>query len=316
MDYVKLGNTGILVSRLCFGSLTMGPLQANLTISEGANLIEYAFEQGVNFLDTAEIYDNYGYIKKAFENIKRDKYIISTKSYSYSKETAEVSLKKALDGIGTDYIDIFLLHEQESEYTIKGHYEAIEYFLKAKEKGIIRALGISTHNVAGVNAICKYDELDIIHPIINKIGIGIQDGTVEDMLKAIKAAYDKGKGIYAMKPLGGGHLIKDVESSFNYVRDIPFIHSIAIGMQSLEEIDGNVSLINNGYIPNEIKKKIDKKQRRLQIADWCIGCGACVSTCKNDGIEIIDGKAQPIKGKCIFCGYCAPKCPEFCIKVI
>lgn len=316
MKYNKLGNTDISVSRLCFGSLTISPLQANLSIKEGAKLIEYAFDKGVNFLDTAEIYENYEYIKEAFKNIDRHKYIFATKCYAYSKETAEYSLKKALKEVDTDYIDIFLLHEQESEYTIKGHYEAIEYFLKAKEKGIIRALGISTHTVAGVKGICKYNELDIIHPIINKLGIGIQDGNVEDMLTSIETAYNKGKGIYAMKPLGGGHLIKDVESAFNFVRDIPHIHSIAIGIQSQDEVDANVSLINNGFIPEDIKAKIEKQHRRLQIADWCIGCGECVSTCRQNGIEIINGKAQPVKDKCIFCGYCAPKCPEFCIKVI
>ncbi|KNF09882.1 aldo/keto reductase [Gottschalkia purinilytica] len=316
MEYTLLGKTGIKVSKLCFGSLTMGPLQANLSINEGANLIKYAFDNGVNFLDTAEIYDNYLYIREALKDIRRDEFVIATKSYSYSKETAERSLAKALEEIGTDYIDLFLLHEQESEHTIRGHYEAIEYFLKAKEKGIIRDIGISTHRVEGVIAFNKYDELSVIHPIINKIGIGIQDGNVEDMLDAIEKSHKLGKGIYGMKPLGGGHLIKSVEEAFNFVRDIPYIHSIAIGMQSPEEIDANINLINYGYIPKNIKEKIIKKDRKLQIADWCIGCKACMNTCKHGGIEMVADKATPIKDKCVLCGYCAPKCPEFCIKVI
>ena len=315
LDKILLGNTGIEVSRLCFGSLTMTPFQANLTVEEGAYLIEYAYEKGINFLDTAEIYENYQYIKKALKNIKRENYNIATKTYAYTKEMAKDSLDKALKELGTDYIDIFLLHEQESIHTVKGHFEAIEYFLKEKEKGKIRAIGISTHRVAGAEATRDIKEIEIIHPIINKYGIGIQDGTVEDMLKVLEEIHHKGKGIYAMKPLGGGHLIKEMESAFNYVKSIPFIHSIAIGMQSTDEISANISLMENGYIREDLKSRTSKKKRRLIVADYCIGCGNCVKRCRQDGIEIIDGIATPNEN-CILCGYCAKTCPEFCIKVI
>jgi aryl-alcohol dehydrogenase-like predicted oxidoreductase len=98
MDYRNLGNTGLKVSRLCFGSLTIGPLQANLPLEEGVRVLETAFERGVNFIDTAELYDNYSYIGRAVKS-RRNEIIISAKSYAYSKETAEQSLRKALDEI-------------------------------------------------------------------------------------------------------------------------------------------------------------------------------------------------------------------------
>nr|WP_250160186.1 aldo/keto reductase [Caloranaerobacter azorensis] len=72
MEYRNLGKTNIKVSRICFGSLTMGPLQANLPIETGANIIKYAYERGINFLDTAELYDNYEYIKEALKTIPRE----------------------------------------------------------------------------------------------------------------------------------------------------------------------------------------------------------------------------------------------------
>ena len=142
-----MGRTGIRVSRLCFGSLTLSPLQANLSVKEGAGLIERAMERGVNFLDTAELYDNYEYIGEVMKGKPRDRLIIATKTYAYTGGMAKESLKKALNETGLDYIDIFMLHEQESGLTIKGHYEAIEYFLKARENGYIRAFGVSTHHV-------------------------------------------------------------------------------------------------------------------------------------------------------------------------
>lgn len=315
MEKIYLGNTGIQVSRLCFGSLTMTPFQASLSIEDGAYLIEYAYNKGINFIDTAEIYENYEYIKTALKGIKREDFVITTKTYAYTKEMAKESLELALRELDTDYIDIFLLHEQESIHTIRGHFEAIEYFLKAKEEGKIRSIGLSTHRISGAAAAREVKEIEILHPIFNKYGIGIQDGNVEEMLEEINKVNSLGKGIYAMKPLGGGHLIKEAESAFNYVKSIESIHSIAIGMQSIEEIDANISLMEKGYIPKEIKSKLGSKRRKLIVAEYCRACGNCVNRCNQKGIEIINGIATPNEN-CILCGYCAKVCPEFCIKVI
>lgn len=294
----------------------MSPLQMDLSFEKGAELLYYAYQKGINFLDTADYYNNYGHIKKFLELIKnRNDYVIATKSYAYSIETAKKTLNRALNEMNTDYVDLFLLHEQEGDLTIRGHYEAIEYFLKQKEKGIIKEVGISTHFVEGVKAMNKYPELKIIMPIINKSGIGIIDGTRQEMESAIKEAYTLGKGVYAMKPFGGGHLIEQAEESFNYVRQLDGIHSIAVGMQTKAEIDANCELINYGYISDETAAKIDIKTRKLHIADWCQGCGKCVEACQQKALKIENKKAIVNQEKCVRCGYCAKRCPEFCIKV-
>ena len=315
MEYRRLGNTNIDISRLCFGSLTISPLQAHLSIEEGAKIIETAMDLGVNFLDTAELYQNYEYIKKAISK-KREKIVISTKSYAYSSEGAEKSLLKALKEIGTDYIDIFLLHEQESEHTIRGHFEALEYLIKAKQKGLIRAIGISTHAIAGVRAACKYNEIEVIHPIVNKNGLGIIDGDISQMLKAIENAYNKGKGIYAMKPLGGGNLNKNISECFSFVLKNPHIHSIAVGMQSQEELMCNTLIFENKEVPKEVTSKINNRIRRLLIDFWCKGCGACVNACSQGALKIVDDKVYVDNEKCLLCGYCGAYCSEFCIKIV
>ncbi|MDY0234559.1 MAG: aldo/keto reductase [Gudongella sp.] len=315
MEKRLLGNTGIEVSRLCFGSLTMTPFQANLSIEEGAELIRYAYNKGINFIDTAEIYENYEYIREALKSIRRENYVITTKTYAYTEELARTSLEKALTELDVDYIDIFLLHEQESEHTIRGHYPAIEYLLEQKKAGKIRAVGISTHKIAGVRGMMKYPELDIIHPIVNKNGIGILDGTLQEMLDALEKLHNMGKGIYAMKPLGGGHLITKAEESLRFVLEKPYLDSIAIGMQSKDEIDANIEMLENGYIDNITSEKLRKKDRRLIVHDYCTACGSCVERCQHGGISIVDGRATPNEN-CVLCGYCATVCPEFCIKVI
>lgn len=314
MEYNYLGNSGLLVSKLCFGSLTLSPLQAKLPIEEGAELLQEAFNRGINFVDTAELYNNYEYIKHAVKGI-RNKIIISTKSYAYSSETAEASLQKALKELNTDYIDIFSLHEQESEHTLRGHQEAIEYFIKAKEKGYIRAIGISTHNVAAVEASLKYPEIQVIHPIINIAGLGIVDGGIDEMLQAIENAAKAGKGIYSMKALGGGNLIHSAKECFDFVLSNKNIHSVAVGMQSKAEIINNIAVFEGLEAPVEIKNQINNVKRRLLIDTWCIGCGNCIDKCQQKALRLIDGKVQVNSDKCVLCGYCSAYCADFCIKI-
>ncbi|MDI6705325.1 MAG: aldo/keto reductase [Bacillota bacterium] len=316
MDYRELGRTGLKVSRLCFGSLTMGPLQANLSVGEGAGLIEYAMDKGINFLDTAELYDNYRYIKEAIKGRPREDLIIVTKTYAFTAELADRSLRKALKEMSLDYVDVFMLHEQESELTLRGHYEAIEYFLKAKEKGDIRHFGISTHSIRGVSDSIKWNEIEIIHPIVNKSGLGIVDGGIQEMLDAVEKAYLAGKGIYAMKPLGGGNLIPQFRECIEYVLEIPFIQSVAIGMQCREEIDVNVAIAEGQSADPELERVLSERKRRLHIAKWCEGCGRCVEACGQGALFVDGGKVRVRHEKCTLCGYCASKCSNFCIKVV
>ena len=303
------------VSRLCFGSLTIGPLQAGLGLEEGASVIKAAFDMGVNFIDTAELYETYDYIRKAVKG-RRSDIVISTKCYAYTREGAEKSLKKALDEMDTDYIDIFSLHEQESELTLKGHMEATDYFIRAKEKGLIRSFGISTHAIAAVKASLKYKEIEVLHPILNMKGLGIIDGSIDEMLDAVDKAYKAGKGIFSMKPLGGGNLIGEYAECFDFVLSNNNLHSIAVGMQSIEEVTNNVMIFENKKVPEDIRKRIKNKKRRLMIDYWCTGCGRCSKKCVQKAITIENGKAVVNPDKCVLCGYCSAYCPDFCIKVI
>lgn len=191
----------------------------------------------------------------------------------------------------------------------------MEFFLSAKQKGLVRAVGVSTHNIQVVEACSAMREIDVIHPIINKFGIGIGDGTVEEMLQAVKTAYDNGKGIYSMKPLGGGNLINRFEECMDFVLDIPFIHSVAVGMQSVEEVAFNVSVFERKTAPEELAGVLRKKKRRLHIEYWCEGCGRCVDRCGHGALKVAGGKAVVNQERCILCGYCGSACPQFAIKI-
>ena len=314
MQKVKLGRSGLTVSRLCFGTLTMSPLQRGLTPEEGAKLLVYAYERGVRFLDTADLYGTYPHIRLALRDAPD--YVISTKAYCYDEKTAQEALERAYRGVGRDFIDLFMLHEQESLYTLRGHEEALRYLADQHDKGHIGAVGVSTHFCACVNAAPRFPMIDVIHPLINAAGIGIQDGTREDMETAIRAARERGIGIFAMKPLGGGHLIDGSREALEYALNSPLLDAVAIGMQSIEEIDADVAAFEGSAQASDKLEKLRHRQRQIMVHDWCEGCGRCRDRCRQHAIEIVDGRARIDSSKCVFCGYCAKVCPQFCIKVI
>ena len=314
MEYRKLGRTGLTVSQLCFGALTVGPLQARLPLRDGAAVIRAALDGGVNFIDTAELYQTYDYIHQAIQGHKD--VIITSKSYAWTYEGMRESVEKACQSLGRDYVDIFLLHEQTSRLTLKGHQEALRYLIDAKQQGIIRAIGVSTHTVDVVRAVAMMDEVDVIHPILNMVGIGIIDGTVEDMLIALAFAAVQGKGIYTMKALGGGHLSHSSLQAIKWILSQKHIASIAVGMQSIDEVLFNIAAFGQQAIDVNLALRITARQRRLLVEDGCIGCGRCVLKCPMEALYLEEDQVHVDMSKCILCGYCGAHCPEFALKIV
>ena len=314
MKINALGNTGIKVSRMCFGSLTIGPLQKNKTLLESREIIAAALDCGVNFFDTADLYNNYDHLRAVIQ--MQPDAVIATKSYDYTAAGVRSSLNRALTELGRDYVDLYLLHEQESRKTIEGHWEAIEALIAEKQAGKVRAIGISTHRVEGVYGANLFPELDVIHPLLNLTGIGIEDGTAEEMAAAIHQAKKLGKGIYGMKPLGGGNLLSRKRASFEFVLSNTDLDAIAIGVQSVSEVLYNVKKFNGDVIPEDLETAVSSASKTLHISDWCSGCGECVRRCNQRALALIDGKARVDEKKCVLCCYCSAACKDFCIKVI
>ncbi|MCL1794716.1 MAG: aldo/keto reductase [Oscillospiraceae bacterium] len=320
------------VSALCFGSLCMGPLQSRLSVKEGAQVMRHAFGLGVNFVDTAQIYLTYPYIKAALDSFAgKNKIVISTKSYAYTKKLAAEALDEALRELGKTHIDIFMLHEQESVHTIYGHIEALEYLFEQKKAGRIKAVGISTHHVAGVlgavefNRTYKKDRLEVIHPMYNMAGLGIvaennekSEAAAEQMGTALAEAKKCGFFVFAMKALGGGNLFSQSKEALGFVLGKPFVDSVAVGMKSIFETEANAYFFENGDFPESYDNHAQKnKTKRLHIDSWCEGCGKCVLACPANALSANqENKAVCNAGKCVLCGYCSAACDVFAIKII
>lgn len=316
LEYRMLGRTGLKVSRLCFGTLTLGPLQANLSLEKGAALLVEAFNAGVNFWDTAESYQNYAYLRLAIKKTGALP-VIASRTYASSAAGAKAALEKARCELALDIIPIFMLHEQESALTLAGHRPALDYLAKAREAGLIKAVGISCHTVAAVKAAINFPELDVIHPLINYRGIGIKDGSTAEMLAAIKEAYAHGLGIYGMKVLGGGHLGGAVKQAISFARDLECLHAIAVGMASRDELMVNISYMQDTEPPAASVSRLKGIKRRLVVEEWCSGCGSCVKVCPQGALALAKKQDRVVVNgeSCILCGYCGAACPEICLKI-
>lgn len=314
MRQVKLGLWGPVISEAGFGSLAISPLQGRVTKEGGISVLRYALEQGVNWIDTAELYTNYTQIAQAVRGY--DQVRIISKSYAVTAGEMRLSLEKARSALRRDVLDFFLLHEQESALTLKGHAGAWEALREAKDRGLVRWIGVSTHAVAGVRAGALQPGLDVIQPILNYQGLGIIDGTLQDMLEAISFAAELGVGIYAMKVFGGGHLALEPEKAVDFIRGVQGVQAMALGMSSREEVDYNLLLLAGKDIPAYLHAKVRYKKRKLYIADWCQGCGQCVRACPQGALRLSQGVVAVDDEACVLCGYCGSACPHFCLKIV
>lgn len=306
-----LGTTGLEVSIAGFGILPMGPSQLALPVEEGAEIIRYALRHGMNFIDTAQYYRTYPYIRKALESGEFDDVIICSKSLCCDYEGMMAAICEAQTALDRDVIDIFLMHEVRSgQLELRaGAWQALK---DAKNDGLVRAIGLSTHHVDITKAAASIEALDVVFPLINYMGLGIRKGdefaTKEEMMDAIAACHKAGKGVFSMKALGGGNLTEHYQEALNYVFSKPEIDSVMIGFGKISEVDDLLSYLD-GSMDASYNPDISKKKVYINQED-CEGCGSCKEACPSGAIFYNEnGLAEVDHEKCLTCGYCSPVCP-------
>ena len=311
MKKTILGNTGIEVSRVGFGVLPIGPSQLALPVEEGAKIIKYAFRHGINFIDTAQYYRAYPYMSKAFEGGEFDDIIICSKSLAADYDGMMDAIEEAGKELNRKVIDIFLMHEVRHGQLEEraGAWEALQ---DAKAKGLVRAIGLSTHHVDICMAAASMEELDVVFPLINYAGLGIRKGnefaTKEEMMDSIRACHNAGKGVFSMKAFGGGALTVSYQEALNYVFSQPEIDSVMIGFGKTAEVDDLLSYLG-GSMEKDYNPDVSKKKVHINHED-CEGCGSCKNACPAGAIYWGEnGLAEVDHDKCLTCGYCSPVCP-------
>lgn len=153
MEYTKLGNSGIEVSRLCLGCMSFGDPASKmhawtLDPDQSEAIIRHALDLGINFFDTANCYSagtSEEYLGRAIKrNVARDKVVLASKVYfnegALSAKAIEREIEGTLRRLGTDYLDLYIIHRFDYGTPVEETMEALHKLVKA---GKVRALGAS-----------------------------------------------------------------------------------------------------------------------------------------------------------------------------
>jgi aryl-alcohol dehydrogenase-like predicted oxidoreductase len=239
-DRIKLGNTGIEASRMAMGTGTSGwngssNQSRQLGIKGVADLLKAAFDDGVTFWDSANQYGTHAHLKEALKSIDRDKVVILTKTNSKTYKDVKADLDRFRKEIGTDRIDILLLHcmtDSNWNTKMKGAMEALS---EAKEAGIIRAHGVSCHSIGALEAAADEPWVDIDLARYNPGGVQM-DADVATVQKVLSRMKNNGKAIIGMKVYGAGELVHKKDECLQFQTGAKFIDSFTLGIESVEQL--------------------------------------------------------------------------------
>ena len=239
-DIVTLGKTGIKVSRLAMGTGTHGfahhsSQSDDLGIKGLADLLYAAYEQGINFWDSADQYGTHPHLKEALKRVPREKAVILTKSKATTAKEMKSDLDRFRKEIETDYIDIILLHLMtDTKWNIEKQ-GAMDVLTKAREDGIIKAHGVSCHTLGALATASNSDWVQIDLARINPSGASM-DADVPTVEKILKKMHNNGKGVVGMKIFGAGRLVNKIDECLRYVLDLDFIDAFTIGQENKKQM--------------------------------------------------------------------------------
>jgi len=240
-DRIKLGPRKIELSRLAMGTGTSGGGgSSNQTRKLGyrgvAELMRAAYDQGVNFWDAADQYGSHTYLREALKTVPREKVVILTKSNSRTAADVKSDLDRYRRELGTDYIDVVLLHKMETADWNVQLKPCMDVLSEARERGTIRSHGVSCHSLVAMQTAAREPWVEIDFARLNpaQLHMDADPATVVSGLKEMKAA---GKGVVGMKILGQGGLRTKAAEALQYALAQDCLDCITIGSENRAEME-------------------------------------------------------------------------------
>ena len=235
-DTVVLGKTGIKTSRLAMGTGTIGGGGGSNQTRMGklVPLLVGGYDSGLTFFDTADSYGSHPEVAAALKQIPRDKAIVMTKCDERDPKEAKADIDRYLRELGTDYIDICLIHcVTEDDWTTR-YRGVMDVFEEAKEKGKIRAHGVSCHSIEALRAAAKspWVEVDLVR--LNPVGAHM-DADPATVISVIKEMRAQGKGIIGMKILGQGAMRTRQDEAIRFALNSGVLDAFTIGAENRNE---------------------------------------------------------------------------------
>jgi 1-deoxyxylulose-5-phosphate synthase len=237
-DTVTLGRTGIKTSRLAMGTGTVGSghhsHQTALGVKDLSDLLLNGHDHGLRFFDSADSYGSHPHVAEALKHVQRDQVTVLTKTWARDPATARADLERFRRELGTDYLDICLMHcVTEADWTER-YQGVMDVLSDAKQKGIIRTHGCSCHSIEALRAAAKSPWVEVDLARINPVGayMDADPATVLSVLKEMKTA---GKAVIGMKILGQGTLRSRQDEAIKYALSLGVLDAFTIGAESKQE---------------------------------------------------------------------------------
>ena len=317
MERVVLGKTGLKVNKNGFGAL---PIQ-RISKEDAVVLLQKAFQNGINYFDTARAYSDSEEKMGAALHEVRDQIIISTKTAAQNGEDFWKDLEMSLEKLQTDYIDLYQFHNPAfcpKPGDGSGLYEAA---LEAKEQGKIRHIGITNHRIAVAKEA-------VLSGLYETLQFPFSYLASEEEVELVELCRQKEVGFIAMKGLAGG-LIHNSASAYAFMCQRQFAHVEPIwGIQREWELDEFLSYQEQAPELNEALLAEIQKDKDQLAGEFCRGCGYCmpcpagieINNCARMSLmlrrapqeawlsEEWQEKMKKIEN-CLHCGSCMKKCP-------
>lgn len=239
-DRVALGKTGLKVPRLAQGTGTNGTNKSsNQTRTLGeqglADLLKAGVDNGLGFWDLADQYGSHPHAKLALKSVPREKVTILSKTHATTEAEMRADLDRFRSEIGTDYIDIVLLHFMTDPAWPTKKAGAMAVLEEAKQKGIVKAHGVSCHSLGALQAAADSPWVDVDLARLNPAGVAM-DADPATVIGVLKKMKQQGKGVIGMKVLGAGALKNKIDEALQYALAQDVLDCFTIGAQTQQEL--------------------------------------------------------------------------------
>jgi len=317
MRYRTLGRTKLKVSEIGFGGI---PIQT-ISHSQAVAVVRRALDLGINFLDTARVYTTSE--ERIGEAIRgqRGKCVIATKTVARTAQQAERDLDESLSRLGTSSVDLYQLHNVNSDEALKEVAKpggALDAFKKAQREGRIDFIGITSHRPSVLVQAIESGEFDTIMVPLNFV-------ERTPLQELIPIANRRNVGTIIMKPLGGGAFTNAAEA-LRFVLKQP-VSTVVPGVCSIEEVEQNAAVGSTPLVlDREVEARLEEQARTLgrlfcRACDYCQPCPESIPISSLlrvdtfikrmgwDGWYSRNRNTMERYEKCQQCRQCESKCP-------
>lgn len=246
MRTVRLGKTGIETSYLAIGTGTSGwngsSNQTRLGYDRCVEMLVHAYERGIRFFDSADQYGSHPEVAEALRRVGRENVVVTTKTTARNRDEVLKAIPRFLKELKTDYLDIVLLHCMTNPEWPRTMRPVMDVLSDYKERGILRAVGVSCHDFGAFRAAAEEPWVEIVLVRLNYAGV-LMDEHPDHVVRVVREMHASGKGIYAMKVVGQKQLAAEWRHAIQFVYGLDCVDAMVIGMESKEEVDRNVDYV-------------------------------------------------------------------------